>query len=150
MLNSEPTPELVLSFVAAVILSFFFVSIGHRFIETVTDRTAETHLGGGLISGAYLGFDVDPDTLVIEELIDLTAIIGSSSLSSILAFLTVLSAFEIFVGQLYILDKRGRIGVLGSGVVMYSGYLFPNVAEAGMILLPFGLLCFLYSKESGF
>ena len=150
MLNSEPTPELVLSFVAAVILSFFFISIGHRFIETVTDKTTETHLGSGLISGAYLGFDVDPDTLVIKELIDLTAIIGSSSLSSILTFLTVLSAFEIFVGQLHILDKRGRIGVLGSGAVAYSGYLFPNVAEAAMILLPFGLLCFLYSEESGF
>lgn len=150
VLNSEPTPELVLSLVATVILSFFIVSIGHRFVETITDRATEAHLGGGFLSGAYLGYDVDPDTMVIEELVNLTTFIGSSSLSLILTSLSVLSVIEILFGQLYIWDKREKVGVLGSGMVMCSGYLFPNITEAAIILFLFGALFYVSSEKSDF
>lgn len=150
MLSSEPNTDLVLSLVAAWILSVFLVSIGHRFMSTITDRATEAHLGGGFIAGAYLGYDVDPDTMIIRELVSLTEIIGASFLSSILAFLTVLSLFEIFVGQAYIWDKRGRIGVLGSVLVMGSGYLLPRTGWVGIFVFLFGALIYVSSEKSDF
>lgn len=150
MFGHDPSPQLILSLVAVWLLSVFLVGIGHRFIETITDRATETHLGGGLVSGLYLGFNVDPDMMIIRELVSLTPTIDSSSLSFILASLTVLSVIEIILGLLYILDKRGKIGVLGSVLVICSGYAFPKVEEAGIILLLFGMVFYVSSKKSEF
>lgn len=147
---SGPNVDLVLTLVVAWILSFFLIGIGHRFVDTVTDRATETHLAGGFLSGMYLGFDVDPDTMIIRELVDLTVLIGSSTLSSILSVVTVLSLFEILFGQLYIWDNRGRVGVLGSLLVMGSGYLLPRTRWIGIFLFLFGAIFYVYSEESGF
>lgn len=149
MFGPDPSPQFVLSLVAVVILSFFLVSIGHRFLETVTDRAAGVHLGAVFLSGLYWGFDVDPDTLVIKELVELTAI-GPSSLSSILTFLTILSIFEIFVGQMYIWDKRGKTGVFGSVLVACSGYLLPITEWIGIFVFLFGAVLYLDSEKSDF
>lgn len=150
MFGPEPNPELVLSLVAVGILSFFLIGIGSRFLETITDNTTETHLGGGFISSLYLGFDVDPDTMIIQELVSLTSIIGPSSLSFILASLSVLGAIEIILGFLYIWDKRGKTGAFGTVLVMCSGYIFPKIELAGIFLLLIGIGFYGSSEKSGF
>jgi hypothetical protein len=119
-------------------------------METVTDRATETHLAGGLISGLYLGFDVDPDTMIIRELASLTSVIGSSSLSFILTSLTILSVMEIILGLLYILEKRGKTGAFGTILVMCSGYAFPKIELAGIFLLLFGVGFYGSSEKSDF
>lgn len=148
--SSEPSPQFLLSLVAVWLLSIFLIRIGHGFIETVTDRATETHLAGGFVSGLYLGFNVDPDTMIIRELTNLTSIIGSSSLSFILTSLTILSAMEIILGLLYILEKRGKVGTLGSVLVMGSGYTLPKIELVGIFLLLFGMGFYASSEKSDF
>jgi len=148
MFGSEPSPQLLLSYVSVTILSFFIIGFGNRFIETITDRTTETHLAGGFVSGLYWGYDLDPDAMIIRELVNLTATIGSSFLSFILTALAILSFLEIVFGSLYIWEKRGKLGVFGFGIVVCSGYLFPRITELGIILFLFGIMFFVYSKES--
>jgi hypothetical protein len=48
------------------------------------------------------------------------------------------------------LGKRGKIGLLGSVLVMCSGYAFPKVEEAGILLLLFGILFYVASEKSDF
>lgn len=150
MLSSEPNLDLVLSLVATWILSFFLVGIGHRFVVTITERAAGVHLGGGFLSGLYLGFDVDPDTMIIRELVDLTAMIVSSFLSSILAFLTFLSILEILIGQIHIWDKRGKTGLFGSVLLACSGYVLPATEWIGILVFLFGILFYFSSEKSDF
>jgi len=104
MFSSEPTPDMLPSYIAVVLISVFLISIGHRFIETVSDKTTWTHFGGGFVSGLYLGYDLDPDAMILRELVDLTAILGSSFLSSVLSALNILFVFEILLGSLYIAE----------------------------------------------
>ena len=150
MFGLNPSPQLLLSYVAVVILSLFIIGLGNRFIETISDRTTETHLGGVFVSGLYLGYDLDPDAMIIQEIAGLTVIIESSSILFILTALSVLSILEILFGLLYVWEKRGKIGVFGCGIVMCSGYLFPKVTEVGILSFLFGVIFFIYSEESGF
>ncbi|WP_152420157.1 hypothetical protein [Halorubrum distributum] len=150
MIGPDPSPQLVLSLVAVWLLSIFLIGIGSRFVETITDRATETHLAGGFVSALYLGFNVDPDTMIIRELVSLTSIIGSSSLSFILTSLTILSAMEIILGFFYIWDNRGKTGALGTVLVMFSGYTFPRIELAGIFLLLFGIGFYGSSEKSDF
>lgn len=150
MLGPEPSPQQVLSLVSVWLLSIFLIRIGHGFVESITDRATETHLGGGFVSGLYLGFNVDPDTMIIRELASLNSIIGSSSLSFILASLTILSAMEMLLGSFYILDKRGKSGAFGTLLVMCSGYAFPKIELVGIFLFLFGIGFYTSSEKSDF
>ncbi|ELZ40628.1 hypothetical protein C471_07591 [Halorubrum saccharovorum DSM 1137] len=151
MFSSEPTLDMLPSFIVVVLISVFLISIGHRFIDTVSDKTTWTHFGGGFVSGLYLGYDVDPDAMILRELVDLTVILGSSFLSSVLSALNILFVFEILLGSFYIADKRGKAGVLGSVLVICSGYLLPGTTQVvGIGLFIAGSLAFMYSDESDF
>ena len=150
MLSSEPNIQSLLSFVAVVLLSVFLISIVTRFVGAVSDKTTETHLGGGLVSGYYIGRGLDPEEEVIRELADLTTIIGTSELSFILFVLTIASYIELLAGASYILDKRGKIGLFGTVLVMLSGYLFPKIPEATALLLLIGIGFFYTSDKSEF
>jgi Na+(H+)/acetate symporter ActP len=150
MFSSDPNPQFVLSFVAVVILSFFLIGIGNRFMETVTDRATETHLAGGFVSGLYLGYNVDPDTMIIQELVGLSSIIGSSSLSFILTSLSILGAMEMILGFFYIWDKRGKSGALGTVLIFGSGYLLPRTRWIGIFVFLLGDIFYLYSEKSDF
>lgn len=150
MFSSDPNPQLLLSCIVVVIISVFLINIGNRFVETVSDNTTWTHLGGGFVSGLYLGYDLDPDGMILRELVDLTAILGSSFLSSVLSALNILFALEILFGSMYILDKRGKAGLFGSVLVISSGYLFPRVIEAAIFVFLLGTVFFVYSDASNF
>jgi hypothetical protein len=149
MFSSGSDAQLLISYISVVIISLFFISIGTRFIETISDRATETHLAGGFISGLYMGYDLDPDVMILRELVDLTIILDSSFLLSVLVVLNILSFLEIFLGSMYILGKRGKIGISGCIMVICSGYVLPKVE--GAILFIFGIILFFrYSDESEF
>jgi hypothetical protein len=150
MFDPNPSPQLFLSYIVIVILSVFIIGIVNRFIETITDKTTQTHLGGVFVSGLYLGYDVDPDATIIRELVDLTVIIDTPSLLFILTGLSILSIIEVFFGLLYIWEKRGKTGLTGCGLVMCSGYLFQNLTSVAIFSFLLGIIFFIYSEESRF
>lgn len=80
-----------------MLISVFLIRIGQQFIETASDKTTWTHLGGGFVSGLYLGYDLDPDAMILRELVDPTDILGSSFLSSVLSAPNILFAIEILL-----------------------------------------------------
>lgn len=147
---SEVDLQLFLSYVVIILTSSFLISIGSRFVETVSDRTVETHLGGGFIAGLYTGYELDPDAMILREFVNLTAILGKPFLSFVLTSLSILSVIEILFGLLYTLEKRSKSGLFGHLLVICSGYLFPRTSRVAIFVFLFGILSFVYSKESGF
>lgn len=150
MFDLDPSLQLLLSYIVIVILSMYLIGIGNDFLETITEKTTQTHLGGVFVSGLYLGYNIDPDTMIIRELVSLITVIDTPLLSLILTGLSILSIIEIFFGILYIWEKRGKIGVSGCGIVMCSGYLFPKKPRMAILSFLFGILLFIYSEESDF
>jgi hypothetical protein len=147
---SDVDIQLFLSYVVVILTSIFLISIGNRFVETISDRTVETHLGGGFIAGLYTGYGLDPDAMILREFVNLTAILSRPFLSFVLTSLTILSLIEIVLGLLYTLEKRSKSGPFGHLLVICSGYLFPMTSRVAIFVFLFGISFFVHSKESGF
>lgn len=140
----------VLFVVVAALLLIFLHSVFARFLSVVTDKSAHIHVGGGFVAGLYLGYDVDPEAMVVHELVGITTEISPEIAAQILLVLWILSVIEIVIGGMFVAEKRGRWGLLGALIIAVSGYLLPILPELAIPMLPFGALIFAYSEDSGF
>jgi hypothetical protein len=143
-------PNGALFVVVAVLLLIFLHSVFARFLSAVTNKSAHVHVGGGFVAGLYLGYDVDPDAMIVQELVGTTTEISSEIAGQILFVFWTLSVIEIVVGGMFVAEKRGRWGLLGALIIAVSGYLFPILPEIAISMFLFGALVFAYSEDHGF
>lgn len=151
MAVNELSPRTTIYYIAAVLALLFVYSFFIRFLNSVTDKTTQTHAGGGFLAGLYLGYNMDPDTMVLWELVDLTRLLGADFIQAATILFAVFSLIEIILGSGYIYENRGAIGMAGGLILVLAGYLLPSpYTEAGILLLIIGTTMFVITDEPEF
>jgi hypothetical protein len=116
-------------------------------IDTISDRRTWVHLGGCFVSSIYAGYGLDPEAMVLQELLQVTNVIGVRYL---FYMLTALSLIELITGFLIIWEKRGRVGAVGHLLVAISGWLLVEWSSLAIVLTIAGWMIFTGSEEQRF
>lgn len=116
-------------------------------IDTISDRRTWVHLGGCFVSSIYAGYGLDPEAMVLQELLQVTNVIGVRYL---FYMLTALSLIELITGFLIIWEKRGRVGAVGHLLVAISGWLLVEWGSLAIVLTIAGWMIFTGSEEQRF